>query len=153
MTHRARTAVGTALATSLLVAAVFTILLTTPSQATPDSRLDAAAVSSAIGDAALTLFPAAAPGTPPPNTADGAGAFDPTTATWHLRTRAGDPTVFSFGAAGSQPLIGDWDGDGIDTVGVYDPDSATVSLRNANTAGEADVTFTVGQAGDFAIAG
>ncbi len=107
--------------------------MTTPSQATPDRRLDAAAVSAAVGDAALTLFPAAAPGTPPPDTADGVGAFDPATATWHLRTRAGDPAVFPFGTPGSQPLMGDWDGDGIDTVGVYDPGTATVSLRNANS--------------------
>ncbi len=128
-------------------------MLTTPSQATPDGRLDAAAVSAAVGDAALTLFPTAAPGTPPPNTADGVGAFDPTTATWHLRTRAGDPTVFSFGEPDSQPLVGDWDGDGIDTVGGYDQNTATVSLRNSNTAGEADLTFTIGQPGDIAIAG
>ena len=153
MTHRARTALGTALATSLLVAAVLTVMLTTPSQATPDSRLDAAAVSVAVSDAALTLFPSAAPGTPPPATADGIGAFDPATATWHLRTRAGDPTVFSFGNAGAQPLMGDWDGDGVDTVGVYDPATATVSLRNANSAGDADVVFTIGQIGDVAIAG
>ena len=43
------------------------------------------------------------PGTPPPAAADGVGAFDPTTATWHLRTRAGDPTVFTFGAPGTHP--------------------------------------------------
>ncbi len=153
MTHRVRTAVGTALATSLIVAAVLTVMLTTPSQATPDGRLDAAAVSAAFGDATLTLFPAAAPGTPPPDTADGVGAFDPTTATWHLRTRAGDPTVFAFGTPGSQPLIGDWDGDGIETVGAYDPATATVSFRNTNSAGEPDSTFLLGATGDVAIAG
>ena len=153
MTHRARTALGTALATSFLVAVVLIVMLTTPSQATPDGRLDAAAVSAAIGDATLALFPSAAPGTPPPNTADGVGAFDPATATWHLRTRAGDPAVFSFGTPDWQPLMGDWDGDGVDTVGVYDPATATVSLRNVNSDGEADVTFTIGQSGDVAIAG
>ena len=29
--------------------------------------------------------------------------------------------------------MGDWDGDGIDTVGTYDSATATVSLRNTNS--------------------
>ena len=27
--------------------------------------------------------------------------------------------VFDFGQAGDQPIAGDWDGDGIDTIGIY----------------------------------
>src|SRR5665811_465876 len=144
MNHRSGTAIVTALVSSLAVAGALTVIMTTPSQATLDGRLDAAAVSAAVSDAALTLFPAAIPGTPPPASADGIGAFDPDTATWHLRTRGGDPTVFTFGAPGSSPLIGDWDGDGIDTVGAYDPATATVLLRNANNAGPADTTYPLG---------
>ena len=85
--------------------------------------------------------------------ADGVGAFDPDTATWHLRTRGGDPTVFVFGSTGSIPLIGDWDGDGIDTIGTYDADTATVKLRNTNSAGSADTTYSLGRPGDVPLAG
>jgi hypothetical protein len=45
------------------------------------------------------------------------------------------------------PLSGDWDGDGIDTVGVFDPSGGTWSRRNRNSAGSADVSFTFGSAG------
>jgi len=93
------------------------------------------------------------PGTPPPATADGFGAFDTATGVWHLRTRAGEPAVFAFGAPGDVPLVGDWNGDGVATVAVYDPATRTVSLRNTNTAGAPDATFTLGEAGDVPIAG
>ena len=49
---------------------------------------------------------------------------------------AGDTTV-SFGAAGYRPVVGDWDLNGTDTIGVYD--NGTWYLRNSNTAGSADV--------------
>ena len=153
MRHRAGTALAAALASSLAVAAVLTITLSSPSEAVLGGDLDQAAVSAAVTDAALTFFPAAPPGTPPPSSADGVGAFDPESAMWHLRTRAGDPTVFIFGAPGSIPLMGDWDGDGIDTVGTYDPTTAIVNLRNSNTPGNSDVEFTLGNPGDLAIAG
>jgi hypothetical protein len=45
------------------------------------------------------------------------------------------------------PLAGDWDGDGVDTIGLYNPAGAAFFLRNSNTAGVADVTFTYGPAG------
>jgi hypothetical protein len=146
-------AIVAALLSGIAVSAVLIVVLSGPSVAVPGGDLDPASVSAAVHEAALALFPAANPGTPPPASADGVGAFDPKTATWHLRTRAGDPTVFSFGTPGAVPLMGDWDGDGIDTVGTYDPPTTTVTLRNANDAGPADIAFTLGQPGDAAIAG
>jgi hypothetical protein len=50
---------------------------------------------------------------------------------------AGD---FYFGIPGDAPLIGDWDGDGIDTAGVHRPSNGTVYLRNSLTTGVADTT-------------
>jgi hypothetical protein len=47
-----------------------------------------------------------------------------------------------FGAAGDQPLLGDWDGDGIDSVGVYRPSTGQFFLKNENTS-EAAVAHTV----------
>jgi hypothetical protein len=57
--------------------------------------------------------------------------------------------TFGYGppGAGWIPLTGDWNGDGIDTVGLYNPASGTFFLRNANTPGAADLTFAYGPAG------
>ncbi|MBN2474337.1 MAG: cadherin-like domain-containing protein, partial [Pirellulales bacterium] len=58
-------------------------------------------------------------------------------------------TVFQYGpeAAGFIPLTGDWDGDGVDTVGLYDPRSSAFMLRNENSAGFANGHFLYGAAG------
>src|SRR5206468_9873195 len=50
--------------------------------------------------------------------------------------------VFGTAGAGCKPIGGDWNGDGIGTIGLYDPATGTFYLRNSNTAGSADVTFT-----------
>ncbi|MEA3510446.1 MAG: hypothetical protein U9R51_03320, partial [Actinomycetota bacterium] len=153
MNRRIGVALGVALLSGLASAAILVVLLSAPSAALPARGFDQAAASTAVHDAALTVFRSAEPGTPPPVSADGIGAFDPETATWHLRTRGGDPTVFVFGTAGSIPLVGDWDGDGIETIGTYEPSTATVALRNANNAGPADIIYSLGVPGDSPIAG
>jgi len=43
--------------------------------------------------------------------------------------------------------VGDWNEDGVDTVGLYNPNNGVFYLRNSNTTGVADVTFTYGPAG------
>ena len=87
------------------------------------------------------------------NPGDTVGAMDASTAIWSLRNSVGVVTTFEFGAAGNQPLMGDWDCDGIDTPGVHNAGTATVALRNTNSSGDADLTFAVGNPGDTAIAG
>jgi SpoIID/LytB domain protein len=47
-----------------------------------------------------------------------------------------------------QPLVGDWDGDGKDSVGLYR--GGVWSLRNVLSAGPADLTLRYGLAGDVA---
>jgi parallel beta-helix repeat protein len=98
------------------------------------------------------------------------GAFDPIgqfgqpPATWYLRNSnspgAPDITPFSFGAANWKPVVGDWDGNGTDTVGVFDPfgqfgkPPATWYLRNSNSAGAADIApFAYGAGGWAPLAG
>jgi hypothetical protein len=50
------------------------------------------------------------------------------------------------------PIAGDWNNDGIDTIGVFR--SGTFYLRNANSAGWADLAFNFGNAtSDLPIAG
>jgi hypothetical protein len=47
--------------------------------------------------------------------------------------------------------MGDWDGNGTRTVGSYE--AGTFKLRNSNSAGSADVTFTFGDPRGFPVAG
>ncbi|OYT70380.1 MAG: hypothetical protein CFK52_11235 [Chloracidobacterium sp. CP2_5A] len=62
---------------------------------------------------------------------------------------------FFYGLAGDAPLAGDWDGDGIDTPGIYRNvnGNQTFFLINNNTGGFADISFAFGGAGDIPIAG
>jgi large repetitive protein len=62
-----------------------------------------------------------------------------------------DDVRFAFGQAGDVPLSGDWNGDGIDTPGVWR--AGTFYLRNSNTPGPADIQFTFGAAGDVPLVG
>ena len=77
---------------------------------------------------------------------DTPGFYDPTLSKFHLwNLKPGEPldgfAVFQFGPAPStwKPIVGDWDGDGVDTVGLYNPTSGRFYLRNSNTAGPAEV--------------
>ncbi|MFQ3638975.1 MAG: hypothetical protein SNJ62_03075, partial [Chloracidobacterium sp.] len=62
---------------------------------------------------------------------------------------------FFYGLAGDAPLAGDWDGDGIDTPGIYRNVNGVMTffLINNNTGGFADVSFGFGQPGDVPLAG
>jgi hypothetical protein len=81
------------------------------------------------------------------------GVYRPTTSTFYLRGAAGEVTVIPYGAPGDVPLIGDWDGDGVDTIGIYRPSTSTFFLRNDNSPGFADVIFPMGAQGDIPVAG
>lgn len=88
------------------------------------------------------------------------GLYDPSQTRFHLRysnTGGGDNLTFTLNYAGAslKPISGDWNGDGIDTIGlvdttgVYNPSNNTFFLKNSNSAGSgfADVTFTYGWVG------
>ncbi len=74
--------------------------------------------------------------------------FDPATGTWYIRNSfSGGPpsiTAFAFGAPGDEPIMGDWNGDGVFGIGVFTPSTATFHLRNTATPGPADFTFVFG---------
>ncbi len=59
--------------------------------------------------------------------------------------------VFGYGIAGDLPIVGNWDGDGVETVGIYR--NGAFYLRNSNTAGNADQVFGYGIAGDLPVVG
>ena len=57
----------------------------------------------------------------------------------------------NYGIPGDYPVVGDWDGDGDTTIGVYR--GKTFYLRNENTIGFATIVFDFGQVGDQPVAG
>ena len=91
------------------------------------------------------------------------GLYDPVASIFYLRNtnclqgpddHGYADTVFAFGPAnaGYEPVVGDWNGDGTDTVGLYDPLTSTFYLRNSNSLqgpndhGYADIVFNYGPA-------
>jgi len=65
------------------------------------------------------------------------------------------PAAFDyfFGNPGDQPFTGDFDGDGIDTIGLHRESTGLVYFRNSHTQGFADSEFTYGNPGDRFVAG
>ena len=59
--------------------------------------------------------------------------------------------VFNYGDPGDEIIVGDWDGDGVDTPCVVRGN--TFYVRNSNTSGVADVVFSYGDPGDIVIVG
>jgi hypothetical protein len=78
--------------------------------------------------------------------ASGIGAFDSASGTWYLRNEdsAGAPDAgqFAYGLPNWEGVVGDWNGDGVVSVGVVNPlgQFATWYLRNENSPGGPDVT-------------
>jgi hypothetical protein len=60
---------------------------------------------------------------------------------------------FYFGDPSDIPIRGDWNGDGVDTIGVFRPSTAQFLLRNSNSTGTPDIVFHFGAAGDLPIVG
>ena len=61
--------------------------------------------------------------------------------------------ITSLGAFGDLPLMGDWDGNGTVTIGVYRPSTGFFYLNNTNTPGAVDRIFALGGSGDLPVAG
>jgi hypothetical protein len=83
---------------------------------------------------------------------------------WILRnsnTAGNGDLDFLYGGPGDLPIVGDWDGNRTTTIGVFRApqtqfNPATADewiLRNSNTAGNGDLDFLYGGAGDRPVAG
>ena len=73
---------------------------------------------------------------------------------WYLRnsqTTGVATSSMGFGNPGDVPLVGDWNGDGIDGLGVFR--NGVWYLRNALTPGGADIAFAFGNPGDVPVVG
>jgi hypothetical protein len=60
---------------------------------------------------------------------------------------------FYFGVTGDVPMVGDWDGDGLDTFGVFRPTTGEIHLRNTLSTGPADVSYTFGASSHIPFGG
>jgi N-acetylmuramoyl-L-alanine amidase len=60
---------------------------------------------------------------------------------------------YSFGEPGDAPFIGDFDGDGVDTLGLHRPSTGLVYYRNSHGEGDADAQFHYGLPGDRVVSG
>jgi hypothetical protein len=86
--------------------------------------------------------------------ADTTGVFRPSNGALFLKNANSTgfaDIVLTYGLPGDKAVTGDWNGDGIDTIGVYR--GGTFLLRNSNTNGFAEVVFSLGVDGDLPISG
>jgi hypothetical protein len=81
------------------------------------------------------------------------GLVDPATGLWHLARSDGSTTSFYYGNPGDLPILGDWDGDGTATPGLYRQSDGFFYSRNSNTTGVADAECFAGDPSDVPIAG
>jgi hypothetical protein len=78
---------------------------------------------------------------------------------WHIRQEGVADRTFWFGAPGDVPLFGDWDGDGIDTPGMWRPGAGGGFAYLTNTLPEdgavevAEFDFFFGNPGDEVFSG
>lgn len=90
----------------------------------------------------------------PPVTAAMIGVRRDTTFLLRTSMTAGTPDIsVGFGEPADIPIMGDWDGNGTDTLGVFRPSNGTFYLRNSNTLGDAEISFKFGESGDLPIVG
>ena len=90
----------------------------------------------------------------PPPERDTTGVFRPSNGLLYLKnsndTGFADVAI-NYGLSGDYPVVGDWDGNGTTTIGIYRGN--TFYLRNENTIGFATIVFAFGQVGDQPVAG
>ena len=83
-------------------------------------------------------------------------AFQDSSGRFHLHqdlSRTSPTSVFYYGVPGDVPFSGDWNCDGVETLGLYRRSDGYVYLRNSNTQGVADISFYFGIPGDYPVAG
>jgi len=101
-----------------------------------------------IGSTTFTVVGAPASG------GDTTGVFHPSNGVIFLKnnnTTGIADIALNYGIPGDKPVTGDWDDDGIDTIGILRGN--VFYLSNSNTVGFADIVFALGIPDDMPIAG
>ncbi|MCE7947474.1 MAG: hypothetical protein DYG88_08615 [Chloroflexi bacterium CFX4] len=96
------------------------------------------------------------PGLPNPLTGDTIGVRRDSNLTFYLRSSlSSGPANYLgvMGASGIIALAGDWNGDGTDTPGIYDPSTGFVALSNSINGAPPYIEFAFGLGGDYPIVG
>jgi len=87
------------------------------------------------------------------------GVFRPSTAQFHLKnynSSGGSSFTFSYGSPTDTPITGDWNWDGIDTIGIFRPIVGAApawKLNNANDSSGPDYDFSYGALSDKPVTG
>jgi hypothetical protein len=92
--------------------------------------------------------------TPIPAAPDKVGVFKD--GIWYLRFNNAPglaDVVTSFGLGSDYPVTGDWNGDGVDTLGLLRPSDGRFLLSNSNTVGVVAYNFIFGNPNDTPLAG
>jgi hypothetical protein len=99
-----------------------------------------------------TMTPTLTPPAPRPDTV---GVYS--SGTWYLRntnTTGGADITASFGGDPADlPVVGDWNGDGVDTIGVYRNTTGVFFLSNSNVSPSVAYSFVFGNPNDQPFAG
>ncbi|MGH8936827.1 MAG: hypothetical protein ACRDXD_11295 [Acidimicrobiia bacterium] len=130
--------------------------------AAPSTSSGASSGSSGGGNSPRTA--GAAPVTPPVHfelpklregsfpTGDSIGVLGPA-GEWSLAVGPEVASAFEFGQPADLALACDWDGDGVDTVGVFRPTQGSFLLRNSHALGTAEIQFAFGAPEDVPVCG
>ncbi len=84
------------------------------------------------------------------------GLFRPSTHTFYLKSAnnaSASSTKIIWGKSTDIPLVGDWDGDGIDTIGLFRPSTHTFYLKSANNASASSTKIIWGKSTDIPLVG
>lgn len=128
-------------------------MLTVPNVQTSTARVKVEAVGNIYFDISDTNFTINQVATPTAHRKT-IGVFRPSNGIIYLKnanTGGVADLNFVYGVAGDKPIAGDWDGNGVDTLGIYR--NGTFYLRNSNTTGAANIVFSFGASGDQPLAG
>ncbi|HVF91412.1 MAG TPA: zinc-dependent metalloprotease family protein, partial [Blastocatellia bacterium] len=116
-------------------------VITVPNAPTTTARIKIEAVGNIFFDISDVNFTITGGGF----NADTTGVFRPSNGSLFLKNSNSSgfaDLLLTYGIPGDLPVSGDWNGDGIDTIGVYR--NGNFLLRNSNTNGFADLVVTFG---------
>ena len=78
---------------------------------------------------------------------DALGAYDPVDGTfWLASAGSTDTRAIRFGSPKMTPVVGDWNGDGATSLGLYQPSDGSFFLTDKLEPGDASMVFTFGVA-------